>query len=163
MDRFDDAVKKVLKNEGGYVWDKLDPGGETNFGLSRKSYPKLDIKGLNKTKATEIYKVDWWERYNFELLPLGIGEKLFDMSVNMGPKSAGKILQKAVNEFGYELKVDGAIGPVTRRAVKRCNIAHLVDKMKVGSVARRMFLINRNPKLIRYISGWIKRDLEDMT
>ena len=29
----------MIENERGYVFDKNDPGGETKFGISKKSYP----------------------------------------------------------------------------------------------------------------------------
>ena len=45
MAEFSLAIPIVLENEGGYVDDPNDPGGETNFGISKRSYPNVDIKG----------------------------------------------------------------------------------------------------------------------
>jgi len=56
---FDNAVNFVLQWEGGYSNDPEDPGKETNFGISKKSYPGLDIKNLTKEKAREIYYLDF--------------------------------------------------------------------------------------------------------
>ena len=36
---FKKAIEVILKHEGGYVDDPVDPGGETNMGISRKAYP----------------------------------------------------------------------------------------------------------------------------
>ena len=52
---FSDAVKIVLKHEGGYVDDPVDPGGETKYGISKKAYPFLDIKNLTIKQASDIY------------------------------------------------------------------------------------------------------------
>ena len=51
---FADALDLVLRHEGGYVNSPKDPGGETNFGISKKSYPYLDIKKLTKTDASVV-------------------------------------------------------------------------------------------------------------
>ena len=49
-------IEKVLKHEGGYVNDPTDLGGETNFGITKRFYPDVDIKNLTKEQAVEIYK-----------------------------------------------------------------------------------------------------------
>ena len=36
-----DALETTLKHEGGLVDHKDDPGGLTNFGISKKAYPCL--------------------------------------------------------------------------------------------------------------------------
>ena len=57
---FDKAFEFTIGVEGGYVNDPSDPGGETKFGVSKKSYPNLDIKNLTITQAKEIYYKDYW-------------------------------------------------------------------------------------------------------
>ena len=44
--RFDAAFKALIDHEGGYVNHPKDPGGETKFGISKRSYPTLDIAAL---------------------------------------------------------------------------------------------------------------------
>ena len=41
---FDEIIEVVLHHEGGYVNDPKDPGGETNFGIAKRSHPDVDIK-----------------------------------------------------------------------------------------------------------------------
>jgi lysozyme family protein len=48
LTKFDQIIDKVLKHEGGYVNDPNDPGGETNYGISKRAYPDVDIKNSNK-------------------------------------------------------------------------------------------------------------------
>ena len=38
-EKFEKAFSYMIENEGGYVFDQNDPGGETKFGISKKSYP----------------------------------------------------------------------------------------------------------------------------
>jgi len=42
---FERAVTHVLLHEGGYSNDPNDPGGETQYGISKRAYPNEDIKG----------------------------------------------------------------------------------------------------------------------
>ncbi len=46
----------VFPHEGGYTNDPRDPGGETNWGISKRAYPNLDIKNLAMEEAKRIYK-----------------------------------------------------------------------------------------------------------
>ena len=57
---FDSAFTKLLGHEGGYVCHKDDPGGETCWGISKRSYPHEDIKNLTQERAKQIYKRDFW-------------------------------------------------------------------------------------------------------
>src|SRR5258708_724985 len=115
---FLDAVTNLLRLEGGYVNDPSDPGGETNFGISKRAYPRLDIKTLPMWQAIDIYYTDWWTKFHFDQLSAGIGKKMLDMSVNLGIYHATKLLQLALLAEGVEVVVDGMIGPATRAA---CN------------------------------------------
>ena len=53
MTDFDLAINYVLENEGGVVDDPNDPGGLTNFGISQKQYPDLDIRDLTRDQAEQ--------------------------------------------------------------------------------------------------------------
>ena len=41
------AFEFTIGCEGGYINDKNDPGGETNFGICKRDYPNEDIKEFN--------------------------------------------------------------------------------------------------------------------
>ncbi len=53
--KFEKAFEYVIQNEGGYVFDKNDPGGETKFGITKKSYHALNIRDLTLEDAKKIY------------------------------------------------------------------------------------------------------------
>ena len=42
-DNFDKFIERVLAHEGGYVNNPRDPGGETQWGISKRSYLYVDI------------------------------------------------------------------------------------------------------------------------
>lgn len=153
--KFSQAVEKVLEHEGGYANDPADPGGETNFGISRRSYPSLEIKSLTRERATEIYFRDWWERYGYGAIEHGpLAEKIFDLSVNVGPARAHGLLQEAVNQTRQaRLKVDGILGPATLAAVNSHPVPELLlAALKLAAV--RFYLGLNRP---RFLAGWVKR------
>ena len=53
--RFDWIIKFVLDAEGGYTNDPVDPGGETNYGIDKRSHPDVNIKELTIEEAKDIY------------------------------------------------------------------------------------------------------------
>jgi lysozyme family protein len=108
---FDAAFTAVLGAEGGYVNNPADPGGETNWGISRRSYPDLDIAHLTWDDAKAIYRRDFWDKIQGDKLPPPLAMIVFDSAVNNGPARAAKWLQRAVG-----VTEDGIIGPATLAA-----------------------------------------------
>lgn len=92
---FERALEFVLKWEGGYVNDPADPGGETKYGISKRSYPGLDIRGLTRDEAGDIYWTDYWLRAGCEGLEWPLSLVVFDTSVNMGVRRAEVFMKKA--------------------------------------------------------------------
>lgn len=105
---FSAAVALILAAEGGYVNDPNDPGGETNFGISRRQYPDLDIRALTRDQATVIYKRDYWTPVRGDSIPWPLCAYVFDAAVNQGVFPAIKMLQRALDTVQ-----DGLLGPVT--------------------------------------------------
>ena len=97
---FSKIIEKVLEHEGGYVNDPNDLGGETNYGITKRFYPDVDIKNLTRNQAKDIYKRDYWDKNRVESLPENLWHIFFDMCVNMGRGTAVKILQRAANGKG---------------------------------------------------------------
>src|SRR6266849_2542246 len=93
---FLEAVAHLLHDEGGYVDNPADPGGETNFGISKRSYPNEDIKNLTRERAIEIYWNDFWLEYCFYRLKGDVAAKVFNLAVVMGPNHAVTCLQRAL-------------------------------------------------------------------
>lgn len=101
---WDKAIDFVLSIEGGYVNDKADPGGETKYGISKQSYPNVDIANLTEAEAKEIYKKDYWDTCNCDHLSVGVDILVFDTAVNMGIGAAKSILQTSTTWQDYLLK-----------------------------------------------------------
>lgn len=161
MSNFDEAIKTVLRHEGGYVNNPADPGGETKYGISKRSYPNLDIKNLTSERAAAIYKADWWDRFRYETIDdQRVATKIFDMSVNMGSKQAHKLLQRAVNAAGGSIEVDGMIGPQTLAAVNAVPACCVMSALKAEQAAYYRLIIEKNSALKTFEKGWMIRAYE---
>lgn len=109
---FDLAFDRLIGNEGGYTSNPQDPGGETNWGISKRSYPDLNIAALTRDDAKNIYLKDFWLRGQMDSYDGAIGFQVFDFAVNSGIETAIRQLQTAVG-----CAPDGNIGPVTIAAI----------------------------------------------
>ena len=158
MSKFDEIIEVVLEHEGGYVNDPKDPGGETNFGIAKRSHPDVDIKNLTKEGAKEIYKEVYWHKNKVESLPEELWHIYFDMCVNQGKSRAVKIIQRAVNGKGGSLTVDGGMGPMTIAAIGKSRVE--LDRVRAYRVKYYADLVTRKPDLERFYFGWFKRALE---
>jgi lysozyme family protein len=155
----------TIGHEMGYVWDKDDPGGETNFGISKRSYPNEDIKNLTLENARTIYHKDYWIKQNLHLLEgyPEIAIEIFDTGVNMGIGRSGKIFQEALNlcnrnERDYNnIEVDGGIGPKTVSTFRACKHKGLL--FNIMNILQGEFYVNlmrKNEVMEKYI-GWFNR------
>lgn len=96
MTVFEQAFERTVGHEGGYVDDKNDPGGETRYGISKRSYPNEDIPNLTLGRAREIYERDFWVQAGCHLYPSKLAIEVFDASVHHGPSRAVRLLQEAL-------------------------------------------------------------------
>lgn len=90
------AIDLVLKHEGGYSPGlPNDPGGETNFGISKRAYPNEDIKGLTREGAITIYQRDFW-RFD-SIQDQALANCAMDAAVNQGPSGAQQLLNASAH------------------------------------------------------------------
>ena len=116
------ALKQVLKYEGGYVDHPKDPGGPTNKGVTQAVYdswrksqnlPTQSVRAIADSEVAAIYKNLYWDRISGDNLPAGVDFAVFDYAVNSGVSRAAKTLQSIVG-----VTQDGVIGPATIEATK---------------------------------------------
>ena len=156
MKNFKEIIEQVLEHEGGYVNDPKDLGGETKYGITKRFYPDIDIKNLTIEQATEIYKKDYWDKNKVESLPQNLWHIYFDMCVNMGKRTAVKVLQRAAVNKGKDIEVDGGLGPMTLGAIKNVEL----DRVRAFRVKYYVDLINKRPEQEKFFLGWFRRALE---
>lgn len=147
-------IQQIIAREGGYVNDPDDPGGETHFGISKRSYPKIDIKALTIDQATDIYYKDYYLASSCHLLPMNIQEIFLDMTVLHGKVGATKVLQETINsKIQPDIKVDGVLGPTTINHANKVEPNRL-RAYRVKTLAQKVFA---NPTLEKYWYGWYQR------
>ena len=136
LTHFDEIIEKVLEHEGGYVNDPNDLGGETNFGITKRFYPDVDIKNLTKEEAKHIY---------------------FDMCINMGKRTAVRILQMACNgKNSKNIDVDGGLGAKTFEAIQNVE----TERVRAYRVKYYVDLVNKKPEQEKFYYGWFRRSLQ---
>lgn len=145
---FDLCFDRLIGHEGGYVNDPADPGGETQWGVSKRSYPDLDIRRLTREDAREIYRRDFWGRINADEMPPAVAWQLFDFAVNSGIETAVRYLQRAAG-----VADDGHWGPASRAAVAARTASDLVMLL----IAERLDFMTRLKNWPDHGRGWARR------
>lgn len=148
----DKALDFVIDAEGGWVNDKYDPGGETKYGISRRSYPNVDIANLTPDQARDIYVRDFWGPFNCDKMPFPVALGVFGLAV-MSYDDAARIIQKSLESLGQPIVVDGVIGSKTVAAIKKADPAALFDEF----MARRAVFHAANDPNRRFLLGWLRR------
>lgn len=177
---FNLIVRRTLGHEGGYVDNPSDPGGATNFGISFRTLSSArwrdengfligdkdqdgqisvsDIQNLTEDDAVNIYFHYFWKPYRFDEMPtIGLAYQLFDMGVNAGPGNAQKLLQRAINDLGGSVVVDGRIGDDTIAAVRLFDPVTLEEQYKQRRRWYYQDLVVRKPEQAVFLNGWLNR------
>jgi lysozyme family protein len=152
---FERALAYVLEHEGGYVNHPRDPGGATNKGVTQAvydGYRKMrgrgaqSVKFISEEEVRAIYKFQYWDRVQGDLLPTGVDYAVFDFAVNSGVGRASKYLQAVVG-----VAQDGIIGARTVAAVVNplATINALCD--------RRMGFLRNLKTFLTFGRGWTRR------
>ena len=149
---FDRCVEVVFKHEGGYADNPNDPGKETKYGISKRSYPELNIRNLTRSQAKEIYREDFWHPLKLYMLDnANICLEIFDFAVNAGPSRAVKTAQKLVRT-----KEDGIMGGITARAINEYE-GDFVKAYKHSRIIYYENLANDKQELSIFLKGWLNR------
>lgn len=159
-DLFEHAARYTLEEEGGFSDDPDDPGKETKYGISKRSFPEIDIHSLTKEDAKNIYRDVYWEKPGFSKIPDDtLAVKTFDTGVNMGTRAAGRLLQRALNDVSPELQLtdDGHVGPKTLAATTRVDAQDLLNAYVKRIKKRYGDVVEARPTSAKYLRGWIKR------
>jgi lysozyme family protein len=171
MASFDAFFPTLLKHEGGFVNDPVDPGGATNKGITMGTFqscakrylgiePTLEnLKALTDAQAGKIYKPLYWDKVRGDDIELQeLANIVFDFQVNAGGNAA-KLLQRVLNELGAQppLTVDGDIGPGTMTALTGMDQNAAYRRYKQGRIDYYQDLVAKRPALGKFLNGWLKR------
>jgi lysozyme family protein len=164
INNFDKALEHILKAEGGFTADPKDPGnnlpdgrhGCTNMGVTQAAWEEYvghkvsiaDMQALTKEQVGKFYKNKYFDRVQFDALPIGLDFLAASFAINAGVGSSAKLLQKCINAVP-----DGMIGPRTLQAIAGVDPKELIEKF---SEAKEQYY--KSLKLFSlYGHGWINR------
>src|ERR1017187_2452480 len=154
MADFDIAVEFLLGHEGGLVVNTSDPGGRTNFGISQRRYPTIDIAKLTRDDAKQIYRHDYW-RFD-PIASQRVANKLLDMAANVGPVPAAKLLQQSLRYFVVgPIVIDGMLGHQTISAIESVHEDALAAELKARACVHHAGVSSR-PGMDQFLLGWIR-------
>lgn len=151
-------IEHTLKHEGGYVNDPQDAGGETNFGISKRVFPDVDIKNLDRGGAIRLYLTHYYLPLKLDIIKSdAIKWKLFDIAVNLGSDDTIRIVPIVLKELGY-ITGDGF-------EYQRLNDAEVfwgTDKVVLHEIAewqmrKYVDIVVKKPSQLKFLQNWTKR------
>jgi len=166
MNNFEIAFKAILGFEGTETTNaKSDRGGLTKYGISQKAFPMLDIENLTLSNAKEIYFTHYWKtkNINLELFEEKEAIELFDIAVNMGVATSGRMLQTALNLMNRnqrdwaDMKIDGIAGAETMKAYFKCRKDILLKVLNGLQFSRYVTIVESDKEQEQNFNGWMKR------
>jgi lysozyme family protein len=171
MAMFSPAVELTLKAEGGFFHNPAT-GEIVNHGITLtfvrdcgycKTADEQYIRNLSTEQAVEIYQRYFWDRFRIaEVANQDLANKIFDLTVNMGPGNAAHegaltLLQRAVKDCGGHCAVDGRLGSITIHQINALDPAELLIAYRRRAKARYEAIAANNPDLAVNLSGWLAR------
>lgn len=145
---FETAIERILSHEGGYVFHPADPGGETQWGISKRSYPNVDIKALTRDGAKQLYLRDFWNPVASTVGDDALRFQMLDAAVNHGMGNAVRFLQRAI-----DVADDGHWGPRSQAtlALKDAHDVHVLF------MAERFEFWAKLASFDSFGRGWVRR------
>jgi len=151
----------LLDHEGGFVNHPKDPGGMTNLGVTKRVYDEWigresteeEMRDLTPEEVGPIYKKNYWDRVQGDLLPAGLDWACLDWAVNSGSSRPAKAVQRAVGATA-----DGAIGPNTLSRIMEKDPKYIIDY--VYSVRQGFYESLDTYKT--FGRGWTRRNKETL-
>jgi len=107
--------------------------------------------------AKAVYKRLFWDPGQYAMIDdQTCATKVFDFAINAGPGNSAKVAQRAANDCGHQLVVDGDLGPKSFAAINACGPAF------VGTMAYEMgkyyrAVVANRPASAKFLKNWLKR------
>ncbi|WP_336142431.1 glycoside hydrolase family 108 protein [Acinetobacter sp. 102] len=154
---FQTALKRVLQHEGGYINHPSDPGGETNYGITKATARNYgytgSMKNIPMSVVEKIYKQQYWDAMKCDDFEFAIAFHMFDAAVNHGLLNARKIIQRTV-----KVKDDGIIGAVSIAAIRKTPQCLFVFSFH----AERISFYTRISTFPTFGKGWMSRMVDNL-
>lgn len=174
---FNAILERLLKDEGGYVNNPNDKGGETNFGITINTARSNGYTGAMRAMSIDIakaiYKQQYWDKVKGDhLLKINpcLADWMFNFGVNAGPVRAVKFLQRALNllnnkQVDYaDIPEDGGLGQGTLSSLqayanrrKEEGVKNLVVALVSLQINFYLNLSEKDSSQEVFTNGWLSR------
>ncbi len=137
-----------------------DVGGYAIAGVNSYAFPSefaviSDAAPEDRPLLVEsFYRNRFWNKWLEQINSNEVAKRVFDAGVNMGAGTAVKIAQEAAGLGGNEM--DGAWGPNTATAINTEGDA-MIDLFKQCRSDHYRKIVEKNPKMSKYLNGWLAR------
>jgi lysozyme family protein len=150
-------IDEVIRREG--LKDTNNPndsGGRTKYGISERWNPEEWRNGPpTLDRARQVYRQRYIEQVGFDKVqPTFLQEQLIDFGVNSGPQSALMHLQKILG-----VAQDGKMGPATLGTIALRDPIRLNNALVDDRVLMLVRIVQKRPKDLEYVFGWVTRAL----
>jgi len=131
MAQFLNYIDHLQEAEGGYVFNKKDPGGHTNKGVTLRIFKAVygaqqtveDLKRITTDQVHKIYRSLFWDVVKGDKIQSQpVANTIFDFAVNAAPSKAIKLVQYLLNKTtAAKLVVNGVMNERTLQVLNGVN------------------------------------------
>ena len=132
------------------------PGSYAISGINSHSFPEqfkkiVAIPQSQRGPAVdEFYEEQFWNSYQGQLSDL-IEKRILDEEINAGMKEGIIVLQKAINDCGVKIDVDGYWGPKTVMAANSLDQNTLLNSIRKERLQYYKDIVAANPAKAKYL------------
>lgn len=162
-------LDELSRHEGGFVNHPNDPGGATNRGVTINVWNAVaaqkgwtqGVEGLKKITQDQwvtVAREAFWKGMKLDSVDnQAIANAIFHITWGSGPKNSAFIVQKALNDVGIPVGVDGLWGPETRGGIAKASPAKLLDAIKNRHYAYLDYITQTGSSLNVFREGLLNR------
>lgn len=146
--------------EKGVANDKDDKGGFTVDGVTLSTFRQFygayktetDLRNISSFQWNNIMKSGYWDKCKADQIDnQKIAEIIADWCVNSGTARIRDV------QTILGVKPDGAVGPVTLKAINSADPEELYRRLMNARVGWFEKIVARNPNQKKFLKGWLNR------
>jgi lysozyme family protein len=161
------ALPEVLTFEGSeFTNNPNDSGGPTRYGIIQREYnahrkanglPIQSVNLISQAEVNNIYKGEYWNPIQGDLLAFPIDWITFDAAVNMGVQTSVNMLEQALN-LPEDYKVDPKVIEAVKTACITMDSTHLLKEKELSErIARYHAIVVDHAHDVEFLHGWLSR------
>lgn len=165
MAYYKQIIPFIIQQEGGWVDNPNDPGGETNKGITFATWKQCfgdthaRFMSMNQADWQFIFKKYYWDAVLADQIK---SQKVANIIVDWvwcsGKYWPEEMTQALLNtNFGAHLTKDGIFGTATIAAINAMDEARLIQLLTDTHINYIHSIVTATPKLSVFLQGWLNR------